>query len=65
LDINHWAALAGNGMSTFQITNAFGNPVERLVQEGDYVKIDIPGLGSIFRCVGNWDHLDRAYGLKI
>lgn len=46
LDVNHWATLAGNGMSTFQLTNAFGNAVERLAQQGDYIKIDIPGPGS-------------------
>lgn len=46
LNVNHWAALAGSGLSTFQLTNSFGNPVERLAQEGDYFKIDIPGPGT-------------------
>jgi len=46
LDVNHWSLFAGNAMSAFQLTNAFGNPVERLAQEGDYIKIDIPGPSS-------------------
>lgn len=42
LDINKWSALSGS-LSKFQLTNSFGNLVKRLVQEGDFLKIDIPG----------------------
>lgn len=45
LDISHLAVLAGSGTSTFQLTNAFGNPAVRLAQERDYIQIDIPGPG--------------------
>ena len=46
LAVNHWASLTGSALSTFQLNNHFGNPVERLAEEGDYIKIDIPGPGS-------------------
>lgn len=46
LDVNQWAALAGSELSRFQLTNAFGNPIEGLAKEGDYLRIDIPGPGS-------------------
>ncbi len=46
LDVNRWASLAGTEMSSFQLTNTHGNPVERLAEEGDYLKIDIPGPGT-------------------
>lgn len=46
LDVNNWASLAGNELSSFQLTNSFGNLVERFAQEGDYLKIDIPGPGT-------------------
>ena len=46
LNVNEWSLLAGNGLSEFQLTNAFGNPIEGLAKEGDYLKIDIPGPGS-------------------
>ncbi len=50
LDVNHWSSLAGNGMAKFQLTDSSGNAVERLAQQGDHFKIDIPGPGSI---IGN------------
>lgn len=46
LDVNRWSALAGTALSNFQLTNNYGNLVDRLVQEGDYLRIDIPGPGS-------------------
>lgn len=46
LNVNRWSALAGSALSNFQLTNSYGNVVDRLVQEGDYLRIDIPGPGS-------------------
>lgn len=46
LDVNHWGQVAGSAMSTFQLTDALGYPIERLAQQGDFIKIDIPGPGS-------------------
>lgn len=46
LSVNKWAELAGTEMSAFQLTNAFGNPVDRRAEVGDYLQIDIPGPGT-------------------
>ncbi|SOD13383.1 hypothetical protein [Pedobacter xixiisoli] len=54
LDINNWYSLAGNSLSKFQLVDLFGNPVERLAREGDYIKIDIPGPGTILGGGYDW-----------
>ena len=46
LDVNRWAEIAGNSMSEFFLTDAVGNPVQRLATGGDHIKIDIPGPGT-------------------
>ncbi|MNK18726.1 hypothetical protein D3C87_369370 [compost metagenome] len=43
LDVNNWTLLTGSTTSNFKLTNSFGNTLERLVEKGDYIKIDIPG----------------------
>lgn len=46
-DINHWQTFAGTASATFVLVNALGQQIARVPQIGDYVKIDIPGPGSI------------------
>lgn len=46
LDVNHWKDLAGELLASFQLTNSKGEPLNRLAQQGDFFKIDIPGPGS-------------------
>lgn len=46
LDVNNWAEIADVPMSTFKLTDSLGNEVDRMVTEGDYLKIDIPGPGT-------------------
>jgi hypothetical protein len=46
LDVNHWSSLAGTALSTFKLTNSFGNAVNRYAEVGDYLRIDIPGPGT-------------------
>lgn len=45
-NVNGWADLSGNLSASFQLVNANGMDVTRNIQEGDYLKIDIPGPGS-------------------
>src|SRR5215204_4024624 len=45
-NVNGWADLAGNLSATFQLINPDGMKVNRNLQRGDYLKIDIPGPGS-------------------
>ncbi|RYD97126.1 MAG: hypothetical protein EOP54_11825 [Sphingobacteriales bacterium] len=45
LDINRWDKVAELPSATFTIKDAKGHTIDRLVQEGDHVQIDIPGPG--------------------
>jgi hypothetical protein len=44
-DVNNWHKLAGNLSAKFQLVDGMGKEIERNVQKGDYLKIDIPGPG--------------------
>lgn len=45
LEINNWDQVAKVPVSTFEHLDAFGKHSEERPQEGDFVKIDIPGPG--------------------
>jgi hypothetical protein len=46
LRVYDWYEICQVPVSTFMLTDAAGNEIKRNVQEGDYLKIDIPGPGS-------------------
>jgi len=46
LHINWWHELAGSATAVFQLTDSTGREVDRVVQVGDYLRIDIPGPGE-------------------
>lgn len=41
----NWHHIAGKGTADFELTDAEGNTVDRTPQQGDHLKIDIPGPG--------------------
>ncbi len=43
---NTWHLLTGTTTTSFTIFDHFGNTPDRLLQAGDYIRIDIPGPGS-------------------
>ncbi|WP_133640643.1 hypothetical protein [Sphingobacterium paludis] len=45
--INQWQDFAGTASATFELVNALGQVLSRPPQVGDYVKVDIPGPGSL------------------
>ncbi len=45
LDVNNWQELAGKTLASFQLTNDKGEALNRLAQQDDFFKIDIPGPG--------------------
>jgi len=45
LDVNHWDKIAELPSATFTIKDTAGHTLNRPVQEGDYIQIDIPGPG--------------------
>lgn len=46
LDVNGWSSLAGIPMSCFKLFDYAGRAVDRNAQEGDFIRIDIPGPGT-------------------
>ena len=46
LSVNNWHKIAGAITARFQIIDQKGNEVNREVEKGDYLRIDIPGPGS-------------------
>ncbi|MCJ0743693.1 hypothetical protein [Pedobacter montanisoli] len=59
LSVNKWAEFAGTNMSTFQLTDASGNLVNRAAKEGDYLKIDIPGPGTALGKGYDWVKIEE------
>lgn len=46
LNVNNWSKVAGVISAEFQIVDKNGEEVQREVQQGDYLRIDIPGPGT-------------------
>lgn len=46
LDVNKWQRNSTITASSFALFDSDGSPIERLVQQGDYIRIDIPGPGT-------------------
>ena len=45
-NVNEWSYQSGKLSATFQLVDVDGMEVKRNLQQGDYLKIDIPGPGS-------------------
>lgn len=45
-DVNHWNKYAGKALADFTLLNATGKTVARAPQQGDYFKINVPGIGN-------------------
>jgi hypothetical protein len=54
LDVNHWQRYAGRATAHFQLTDKSGTEVHRMVHEGDFFQIDIPGPGSAAGGGADW-----------
>ena len=46
LNVNHWHDYAGIATAAFRLTDREGNPLNREVAKGDYIRINIPGPGN-------------------
>jgi hypothetical protein len=46
LDVNNWHHIAGIISAEFQVVDNAGQDIDRHVQKGDFIRIDIPGPGS-------------------
>jgi hypothetical protein len=53
-NVNQWNAYAGKATATFQLFDETGNSVNRPVQKGDYLRINIPGPNNPDTDGGDW-----------
>lgn len=47
LEVYNWDKLCGYASATFILTDATSQHLKRAAREGDYIKIDIPGPGTV------------------
>ncbi|MBD8081514.1 hypothetical protein [Chryseobacterium caseinilyticum] len=57
--INQWKEYCPESRADFKLCNLNGNIVERLPQEGDYIRIDIPGPGGKEGRSFDWTVIDK------
>jgi hypothetical protein len=75
LDVNSWHRVAEKISAHFQIVDKVGEPKDRLVNEGDYLRIDIPGPGRPQGDGYDWvcvetinelkNHIVQSVGLRV
>ena len=59
-DVNHWKDLAGTFSSAFQLTDLSGSEVDGVANAGLYIRIDIPGPGSIAGQGYDWVLIEKV-----
>lgn len=64
MDVNSWDELAGQATANFRLFDRDGHPVSRLVREGDYVRIDIPGPGPSSGEGYDWVRVESIESIK-
>lgn len=60
LGIGEWQKYCPETSADFKLCNANGNPVDRLPQLGDYIRIDIPGPGGTEGRSFDWTKIDKV-----
>src|SRR5688572_578426 len=53
-NVNQWNGYAGKPTASFQLFDETGNSVNRPVQKGDYLRINIPGPDNPDTDGGDW-----------
>ncbi|WP_207425920.1 hypothetical protein [Pedobacter sp. SYSU D00535] len=59
-NVNQWHEIAGVGSAHFQLINAEGKQANRLVHQGDFFKIDVPGPGSVAGDGFDWVRVEEV-----
>ncbi|MEO6522872.1 MAG: hypothetical protein ABIN91_14420 [Mucilaginibacter sp.] len=54
LDVSNWSQIAHGPSSEFTLTDSEGHKITRLAQQGDKLKIDLPGPGSLIGGGNDW-----------
>jgi hypothetical protein len=58
-NVNDWHKIAGKLLATFKLLDKDGREVDRSPVEGDYLKIDIPGPGSMGGSGYDWVRVEQ------
>ena len=58
-DVSHWGNFSGEAPDTFKLTDSLGNELKRPVQEGDRVKIHLPGPRSFIGNGEDWVQVEK------
>lgn len=62
LSVNQWGEYAG--ISAFQLIDCYGIRAEREAQEGDYIRIDIPGPGTAMGMGYDWVKIEEIIAIE-
>lgn len=62
MNVNSWGELAG--LSAFQLIDSSGVRVNREVKEGDYIRIDIPGPGTVAGMGYDWVRVEEIKSVE-
>jgi len=65
LDVNDWDKLCGVGSATFTLTDEKGCEINELIQQGRFIKIDIPGPGPNAGDGFDWVYVEKTESRKI
>jgi hypothetical protein len=65
LDVNDWDKLCGIGSATFTLTDEKGCEIDELIQQGRFIKIDIPGPGPDAGDGYDWVYIEKTESRKI
>lgn len=60
LEVNCWDQLAGMASAKFVLTDDHGNEIDRTAEKGDYLKIDLPGPGSVEGEGFDWVYIEAV-----
>lgn len=63
LDVNHWRQISGGTGAAFTLVDKNGQVMYRNAQEGDYIRINIPGPGSDTGNGYDWVQIERITGM--
>jgi hypothetical protein len=65
LDVNEWNKLCGVGSAVFTLTDEEGCEINELIQQGRFIKIDIPDPGPDSGNGFDWVYIEKTESRKI
>jgi hypothetical protein len=65
LDVTEWNKLCGNGSAVFTLTDDKGCDINELIQQGRFIKIDVPGTGPDGGDGFDWVYIEKTESRRI